>query len=620
MKDSDENINACGGSLTPNMTDDNVDVVATGEAGEVDAKEEMDAKETTFTMKPEDRSSGENGDANNPAKRVGSASEAFEHILFQVGSYGKWQWKIFFIVSFCGIFTAFHNLSAAFIAATPEHWCHVAALDTLDGSHDLRNGSVPWKVGWEGKGEFSSCTYYNRNWTGLVAGGLTGDDLPFLPTSDVPIQGCHDWVYDHAIYETTAVEEWDLVCLNKYRMSFIQSTYMGGVLAGALVLSELADKFGRRTISLVSAVGFLVASVSVAFVTPYPLFLIFRFFVAAFGSGIFLSNFVIIMETVGSEGRTVMGMMYQCFFAVGFMLLPAIAYFVNDWRSLQLWISIPSVLMLLYYWFLPESPRWLMLQGRYEDALKILRQVAKTNGGSLPPKEELDVLCDSVEEERLQGVKTVEGVLQKVCNFFRSIIILLSTPNLRRRCLIIFFAWFVVSMVYYGLTFSGGNINASPYLLVFLSGLVEIPSYILSCWTLKKFGRRLNLCALFIICGISCLLILLVPKEMVWVNLSLATVGKFFNSSAFGVAYIYSAELVPTGVRNTAMGTSSMCARIGSGLAPFIVDLLGDLHYAVPSTVFGLLSVVAGLLALLLPETGNTHLPETVADVEALAR
>lgn len=65
-------------------------------------------------------------------------------------------------------------------------------------------------------------------------------------------------------------------------------------------------------------------------------------------------------------------------------------------------------------------------------------------------------------------------------------ITLLSTKNMRRRCLIIFFAWFVVSMVYYGLTFSGSNINASPYLLVFLSGLVEIPSYFLVCWTLKK--------------------------------------------------------------------------------------------------------------------------------------
>nr|XP_027239551.1 organic cation transporter protein-like [Penaeus vannamei] len=191
---------------------------------------------------------------------------------------------------------------------------------------------------------------------------------------------------------------------------------------------------------------------------------------------------------------------------------------------------------------------------------------------------------------------------------------------MRRRCLIIFFAWFVVSMVYYGLTFSGGNIKASVYLMVFMSGLVEIPSYLLVCWTLKKFGRRLNLCVLFVICGAACLLILAVPKEQVWLNLTLATIGKFFNSSAFGVAYIYSAELVPTGVRNISVGTSSMCARIGSALAPFIVDLLGDVHYAVPSTVFGLLSVAAGLLALLLPETGNSRLPETVEEVEAMPR
>lgn len=65
---------------------------------------------------------------------------------------------------------------------------------------------------------------------------------------------------------------------------------------------------------------------------------------------------------------------------------------------------------------------------------------------------------------------------------------------------------------------------------------------------------------------------------MVYVNVALATVGKFFNSSAFAVAYIYSAELVPTGVRNIAVGTSSMCARIGSALAPFVVDLLVSPH------------------------------------------
>lgn len=64
---------------------------------------------------------------------------------------------------------------------------------------------------------------------------------------------------------------------------------------------------------------------------------------------------------------------------------------------------------------------------------------------------------------------------------------------------------------------------------------------------------------------------------MVWLNMTLATVGKFFNSAAFGVAYIYSAELVPTGVRNISVGMSSMCARIGSALSPFIVDLMVSL-------------------------------------------
>ena len=47
---------------------------------------------------------------------------------------------------------------------------------------------------------------------------------------------------------------------------------------------------------------------------------------------------------------------------------------------------------------------------------------------------------------------------------------------MRKRNLIMFFAWFVVSMIYYGLTFSAKNIDASVFLTVGLGGIVEIPS------------------------------------------------------------------------------------------------------------------------------------------------
>lgn len=552
---------------------------------------------------------------------ISSSSEAFEVILQSVGWNGRWQWQMFFITSFCGVFTAFHNLAAAFLAATPEHWCHISELDKFNSSSfDYRNISIPWITDPDGgsEGKYSSCEYYDRDWEGLVSSGaLDSPPFPDLP-ANVSTKGCEDWTFDHSIYKSTVVEEWELVCNEKYLMSTVQSTFMAGVLIGALALSELSDKFGRRTISLWSALGFLLSSVAVSFTTHYVAFIVLRFFVAAFGSGLFLPCFVLLMEVVGPEARTIMGMLFQAFFSVGFMLLPFIAYFVREWRNLQLCISVSSALLLLYYWILPESPRWLILQGRYDEAIKVLSAAAKTNGGCLPETEDMNYLLGKM--KTAGDKKETQSVFSKVIGACRGFMTLLRTPNMRRRCLIIFFAWFVVSMVYYGLTFSGGNINASIYLMVFFSGAVEIPSYLLVVWTLKVYGRRLNLCALFIICGAACLLILAVPKEQVWLNITLATVGKFFNSSAFAVAYIFSAELVPTGVRNISVGTSSMCARIGSGIAPFIVDLMGDLHYTLPSTVFGLLSVSAGLLALLLPETSKIRLPETVAEVEALPR
>ena len=50
--------------------------------------------------------------------------------------------------------------------------------------------------------------------------------------------------------------------------------------------------------------------------------------------------------------------------------------------------------------------------------------------------------------------------------------------------------------------------------------------------------------------------------------------GKFLISMTFAIAYLYTAELFPTSVRNVAVGAASTFARIGSMSAPYIVDLL----------------------------------------------
>ena len=60
----------------------------------------------------------------------------------------------------------------------------------------------------------------------------------------------------------------------------------------------------------------------------------------------------------------------------------------------------------------------------------------------------------------------------------------------------------------------------------------------------------------------------------VWAPVTIAMIGKFLISMTFAIAYLYTAELFPTSVRNVAVGAASTFARIGSMSAPYIVDLL----------------------------------------------
>merc|ERR1711862_186514 len=156
---------------------------------------------------------------------------------------------------------------------------------------------------------------------------------------------------------------------------------------------------------------------------------------------------------------------------------------------------------------------------------------------------------------------------------------------------------------------------------MFINGLAEAIACLAIIPALAKLGRVKIYTGTFILSGVACLgvaVVLWVTPDNSYVGLiiTLAMSGKFFISGTFALAYLYTAELFPTPVRNVAVGGASTFARIGSMSAPYIVDILGKVSPGIPAVIFGAFSVIAGLLALLLPETLNKELPETVADVE----
>ena len=541
----------------------------------------------------------------------------FESLMKLVGDKGRWQYRVFLFTWLEGILIGFHHLSSAFLGHVPVHHCSLDGLDFPSHWTDIqqKNYSLPLTS----DGGYSQCEMFD------ITSKISSDYEVAMRQRSGDKVACDSWTYstDHG---HTIVSEWDLVCDKTALLSTVQGSYMGGVFVGCLFWGWASDKFGRRPSILISVVIQILASVIAAFSVNYVMFIFFRFIIAFSVSGVFECAFVLVMELVSPELRTPFGIMTQFPFGLGVCILPAIAHFFRNWVPLQLAISIPCLVLLVYFREIPESPRWLVQKKRFAEAKDILKKIAKANGNVLPDDEEVVKMLENLDEANEDEGKAVEEnkaltTSEKLKEAFQEIEILFATPQLRKRTLNIFYSWLVVAMVYYGLSFNSKNIGGDMYVSMFISGLAECLACLAIIPALSKFGRVKIYSGGFIAGGACCLLVAVMTwvmgkDSMVWLLVAIAMTGKFLVSGTFALSYLYTAELFPTPVRNVAVGGASTFARIGSASAPYIVDILGGISAGIPTIIFGVFSLSAGLFALLLPETLNKQLPETVADVE----
>ena len=517
---------------------------------------------------------------------MASVDSNLEELMAHLGDFGKYQcWQ--FSLHILGALTAgLHMLTLLTVAAVPPHKCNIpeftSMVDSLNDTYLSWNSSaiadgVPRHVG--------SCYYLDSN---------------------NMMTKCDSWTYDTQYFQSSRAMEWNFVCSQRWMGAVAQSSYMFGVFIGAVTLGSMADKYGRKIIFYVSAVAQLVLGVSVALVDKYFIFLVLRFLYGIFGSaGAYITGFVLTMELVGPSKRTVCGVMFQLAFAVGFMLVAVWGAVIKDRMWLQIAYGLHSTLLIGHWWLMDESPRWLWAQGRISEALVIVRKGLKMNGNNV----DIDA-AKLISEANLQhGDKEDRsyGALD-----------LFKTPNLRKKTLNVCLNWFANSIVYYGLSLNVGNLVGNPFLMLFLSGLVELPSYILMCFILDRAGRRCVVSTFMLIGGVCCIIASSIPTGTDIAASTIVTIvllGKACIAASFAVIYNYTAELFPTVVRNTALGIGSMCARLSGALTPMIM-LLDSLNPKVPANLFGFVALVSGFLSLYLPETVNQPMPETIEDGE----
>ncbi|XP_050718793.1 organic cation transporter protein-like isoform X1 [Eriocheir sinensis] len=525
-------------------------------------------------------------------------------VFKEIGEFGPYQKRIFFLLCLPVIFVGAGNLAQVFIAASPKYRCLVPQCDTNithpSYNEPFLNFTIPYNTE---DGSWDECHRY-QHLNDLQS--CSPEDFSQNATEECP----EGKAFSQDIYISTIVTEFNLTCHDSWKAEMSQTIYFSGVLAGAFLFGIVADQIGRKSTLVIAIIWMAVSGTVTALVAGLATLNSTRFFNAMMTTGVFQTAFVLGLELVGASMRVPCGIIGEYFFALGEVLLSLLSWWQRDWRMIQLLISVPVSCFVFYAWLIPESPRWLQAQGKHQKAMAVLQKIARKNNKEIEPA--LERQCTTGE-----GVNNI--VRSKI-----TFLDVLRSPVLCLRMFSMFFVWIVTTLVYYGLSlnatsFGHGDEEIRPFVDFILSALVEIPGYTLAWLGMSFWGRKGSLMLSMILAGLLCVGAGFSQEYSSQYLLALTLLGKCCITCAFGIIYVFTSEMFPTSVRSTVLGLCSTCARIGAMLAPFS-DQLVYVYSPLPLLVFGGLALVAGLLNLVMPETLKTELPDTIEEALSLGR
>lgn len=377
--------------------------------------------------------------------------------------------------------------------------------------------------------------------------------------------------------------------LSSAQVGSILSIGLVGMLVGALLSGPVADRWGRKAVFQITMLIYAVFSLLCAVAPNFTSLLVFRFLVGVGLGGETPVVTSLLGEFIPAAHRGKVQGLINTFWAVGWVLAAIVSYFIiptYGWRLAFVAGALPALYIFYVRRHLPESPRWLIAQGRNDDAEKIIEKIEKitAKNHTLPPVVVEDVIANaSAAKEKINM-----GVL--------------FSDKYLRRTIMLWGLWFLGMFGYYGL-FSwlpslfvkAGHTMVKSFSYVLIMQIAYVPNQIICAYLMDKFGRKWLLVTNLFLAGIATIVYGWALGHGVTTStvVLLGVITSFFVSAIWGITYTYTPELYPTKVRATGVSGASACSRIGSALAPIVIG--AGLSSIGITGVFG---IVAGAFAL----------------------
>ncbi len=369
------------------------------------------------------------------------------------------------------------------------------------------------------------------------------------------------------------LHEHDALGLTEGQIGAAASTYLLGAIAGALVFGRLTDMFGRKKLFLITLSLYLCATAASAFSWSFASFAFFRALTGAGIGGEYSAVNSAIDELLPARVRGRADLAINSTYWLGTALGALMSLAVLNagilphriaWRAVFGVGALVGLLILFVRHHVPESPRWLLLHGRVDQANQVIgdieHQIEESQGGKpLPPP-------------RRSGELEAKGNVT-----FTSIAQVLLKKHLRRTILGlslmiaqafayngVFFTYALVLAKFYGVPAD----HIGWYLLPFAAGNLVGPLVLGHFF--DSVGRRTMIALTYAVSGV---LIALTGYGMVhgWLSATTQTimwcVVFFVASAAASSAYLTVSELFPVELRGMAIALFYAVGTAAGGLA-----------------------------------------------------
>jgi len=406
------------------------------------------------------------------------------------------------------------------------------------------------------------------------------------------------------------LERGDTLALSATEVGASASLYVGGAVLGALLFGRLADRLGRKRLFLLTLVLYACATFATAFSTDFAFFALCRFATGLGIGGEYAAINSAIDELIPARVRGRVNLAINGSFWLGAALGAGLSLVLLDertlgphwgWRVCFGLGALLAVAILLVRRDVPESPRWLALHGRPEEALRIVEEIearVQRECGPLPAPA-------PVAGSAVRGAgraPTAREVMHVLLRLYprRSAVVLALMISQAFFYNAIFFTYALVLTRFYGVA------DAKVALYIFPFALGNVLGPLLLGPLFDSIGRRRMIALTYVLSGVGLALTGWAFMEG-WLDArgqALCWSAVFFlASAAASSAYLTVSEVFPLQMRALAI---AIFYAVGTGAGGFAAPwLFGALietgsrgAVAVGYAIGAVLVVAAGLLAL----------------------